>query len=247
MANIKETYASYEAALAAIGAGYDDSLLAEVIAFKTDRPWSLNEALPEAVLNAITAVAVAAASVTARPLRVIDFGGGCGTHRFAVARALGLNVRWAIVETPAMVEQARKIARGRFSAYSDLRSALTAIGGADLIFASGSVQYTPRPDQTLRDLAGAGARHLVLARFPLWRGATTVGIQRSMLSGNGIGALPEHISDLEVAYPITFIDQSTVHQAFHLYRETFRTHSSSADYNVAGIYVLGSNIHFVRN
>src|SRR5436190_4381167 len=51
---------------------------------------------------------------------VLDFGGGCGVH-YKQARLP--EVRWAVVETPAMAERARELATDRLRFFTSISEA----------------------------------------------------------------------------------------------------------------------------
>src|SRR6266700_933030 len=51
---------------------------------------------------------------------VLDFGGGCGLHYKQARSPL---VRWAVVETPAMVERARELATVRLQFFTGISEA----------------------------------------------------------------------------------------------------------------------------
>jgi hypothetical protein len=86
--SIIEIFQSFAAARAACGRGYDDGDLAEVIAYKTSLAFDSRQVAPEQALNSIIALGIRAAKITDRPLRVLDFGGGCGFHYFRASDAL---------------------------------------------------------------------------------------------------------------------------------------------------------------
>ena len=87
-------------------------------------------------------------------LNVLDYGGGFGAHARALRRLLpGLRVQYTVCELPDFCEQGRKL-------NPDIRfvSSLAEAGkGYDLVYASGSVQYTRDWRSLLRDLCGASA------------------------------------------------------------------------------------------
>jgi putative methyltransferase (TIGR04325 family) len=187
-------------------------------------------------------VGVAATELTDRPLTVLDFGGGCGFHYFRVVAAIRTSLRWGIVETPIMAERAAKVAQGRFEVFSDIATAAEALSPFDLVHASGSLSYAPDPLSTLRALAGLRARYFALARFPMWSGPTTVGVQKSRLSGNGIGPMPPKISDRHVQYPITFINWRDVLTTLNTYEVALAIDSPSGAYMVCGRPVQGGTV-----
>jgi len=216
MSGIDEIYPDFAAALATCGAGYDDRVLADVIAHKTTAvidELARNAFAPEQALNTLIAVSMTANLVAGRPLRVLDFGGGCGFHYHFAKRMLGLPLRWAVVETHTMADRAASFPDGRLDFHTDIASASAALGGIDLVHVSGALQYVPRPEDVLQQLAALGAPLVLLARFPLWQGRRLVAVQVSQLSDNGLGPMPPGVPNRTVRYPITFLNIHDVVQA----------------------------------
>lgn len=114
---------------------------------------------------------------------VLDFGGACGIHYKAARREVP-NIRWAVVETPAMVREGSKIATDQLRFFESIDEAAAWLGHIDLIHSSGALQYTPSPMETVEKLASVGAakmqwRRLFLSDRPISEH------QRSMLIENG--------------------------------------------------------------
>ena len=244
MAVVTQIFPNFASALAACGTGYNDADIADVIAFKTALPLDARQFVPEQALNSIIAVGIAAAEITHRPLNVLDFGGGCGFHYFRVASAMRTQVRWAIVETPTMVDRAAKLGRGHFDVFTDIAAAAEWLDQVDIIHASSSIQYTPDPLATLKTLAALRSRYFALARFPLWVGADTVGLQISPLSANGIGPMPPGIPDRQVQYPVTFTNFDAVIRTLTGYQIVLALSSPSSIYTVRGQNVQGISAMF---
>src|SRR5690242_9931589 len=136
MAFVAEVFPDFAAALAACGPGYDNALIADVIAYKTALAVDPRNFAPEQALNSILSIGIAAAEITERPLTVLDFGGGCGFHYFRVTAAMRSQLRWAIVETRTMAERAAKLAGGRYEVFTDIGAAVTALGRIHLVHVS---------------------------------------------------------------------------------------------------------------
>lgn len=244
MASVTEVFPSFAAARAACGAGYDDDDIADVIAYKTSLAFDRRQIAPEQALNSIIAVGVCAAEIVARPLRVLDFGGGCGFHYFRVSQAVRTPLRWTVVETATMAERAAKLAEGRFDVFSTTEQAAKALGEIDLVHASSAIQYVPDPLETLKSLAALGARFLALIRFPVWNAQPLVGLQRSRLSGNGIGPMPPRIADREVAYPVTFVNFDEIVRTLSGYEIVLSMSAPSSNYEFRGQLVPGASLIF---
>jgi putative methyltransferase (TIGR04325 family) len=246
MALVAEIFPDFASALAACGPGYNNALIADVIAHKTALAVDPRQFAPEQAVNSILAVGIAAADITERPFTVLDFGGGCGFHYFRVTAALRSQLRWAIVETPTMAERALNLAQGRFEVFTDTAAAAAALGRVHLVHASSSIQYAPEPLSTLKALAALRARYLMLARFPVWSRDQLVGVQTSPLAANGIGPMPPTIADREVKYPITFLNFDDVMRVLGDYEIVVALQSPSSTYNVRGQPVQGISL-FLRS
>ena len=242
--SITQFFPNFDAALAACGAGYHDAALADVIAYKTALPVDVRQMLPEQAVNAMVAVGIAAAEAGGAPLHVLDFGGGCGVHYFTCAGRFHLPLKWAIVETATMAQRGRELAQGRFEMFTDIAAATDHLGRIDLVFISSALSYVPDPLATLRALLSLRPRHFALARFPVWGGAQTVGLQTSLLSQNGIGPMPPNMPDRQVTYPVTFANFDEVMGAFGDYELVSVMNSPSAAYMVRNVNVAGITLVF---
>lgn len=145
-------------------------------------------------------------------LRVLDFGGGGGSHYSIVRAALGADrdIRWNVVETTAMAKVAgEKLAGGGLKFFDDIQKAAEDLGHVDLVFTSGALQYTPDPLAFLSSLLAVGADHVFITRTALSDGVDQiVSVQNSWLSSNGPGALPDGFKNHEIRYPVTFASRS---------------------------------------
>jgi putative methyltransferase (TIGR04325 family) len=241
---VTEVFPSFAAARAACGTGYDDTDVADVIAYKTSLAFDRRQIAPEQALNSIIALGICAAETTDRPLRVLDFGGGCGFHYFRVSQVVRTPLHWAITETPTMAQRAAKLANGRFDVFATIEEASKALGEIDLVHASSAIQYVPDPLETLKYLAALRARFFALIRFPVWNAPRLVGLQRSRLSGNGIGPMPPHIADRDVAYPVTFLNFDEITRILSQYEIVLSMVAPSSNYEFRGQLVPGASLIF---
>ncbi|HZC56501.1 MAG TPA: methyltransferase, TIGR04325 family [Xanthobacteraceae bacterium] len=244
MAVVTEIFPNFASALAACGQGYNDGEIADVIAYKTALAIDPRQLAPEQAINSILAVGISAAETTARPLKVLDFGGGCGFHYFRVTPTIKAPLQWALVETPTMAERAAKVANGRFDVFTTIDKAHTALGHVDLVHASSVIQYVPNPLETLKSLAALRAPHFLLARLPVWGTAQIVGVQTSPLSANGIGPMPPHIADRPITYPVTFVNFDEVMRILADYEIAMSMPSPSSIYEIRGQRVPGISVIF---
>jgi putative methyltransferase (TIGR04325 family) len=183
-----------------------DVVFAKTIALDRTRLWDGHDALAHTILG----VCYAAANNPIRPLRVLDFGGACGYH-YLVARAAipNLEMRWAVVETPAMAERATELATDILRFFSDIDSAAEWLGGVDLMHSLGTLQYTPYPERTLSELCALKSPTLLWSRMNLTEGLVEESVQTSRLADNGPGLMPPTFQDCEIRVHLTKIPLSS--------------------------------------
>ena len=133
---------------------------------------------------------------------VLDFGGGCGLH-YKQAKVPG--VRWAVVETPAMVERAKELATANLQFFSNISDARQWLGDVDIMYSNGALQYAMDPVIKLKQLCGVHAKKMLWYRVSLSAHSTEREIQSSRLSNNGPGKL--HVEDKFVKYARTKIPE----------------------------------------
>ena len=117
---------------------------------------------------------------------VLDFGGGCGLH-YKQARLL--DVKWAVVETSAMVARASEIQTGRLRFFTDIVSAANWLGDIDVMHSNGAIQYAEDPISTLAKLCSLGAKKMLWYRTNLANGRLEKDTQVSRLVDNGPGKI----------------------------------------------------------
>jgi putative methyltransferase (TIGR04325 family) len=92
---------------------------------------------------------------------VLDFGGGCGLH-YKQARLP--NVRWAVVETPAMVACARELETDTLRFFTEINEAADWLQEIEVVHSNGALQYTSKPIKTLEQLCGLRAKRMIWDR-----------------------------------------------------------------------------------
>jgi hypothetical protein len=131
---------------------------------------------------------------------VLDFGGGCGLH---YKQARSSSVRWAVVETPAMVERAKELATIQLQFFTDISSAKDWLGDVDIIHSNGALQYTSDPKAILTKLCSIGAKKMLWYRVLL--GSPEREVQESLLGDNGPGQI--RIREKTVRYERTRVSE----------------------------------------
>ena len=207
-------YGSYAEALKHAD-GYEDKVLTKVIVAKGLLFAKNIQVSKELDFYCMRTFAGLAASLDEKKtLTVIDFGGAAGAHYFMAKLLLKDTVKldWRVIETPSMVNEARRqgLENDELHFFSELNAA-TKKGQIDLVFASGSVQYTSDPYTFLKELCAINAKSFMLTRTPITEKPCII-LQYSKLSENGIGAIPKalHIKDRSISYPVTMLDRAKV-------------------------------------
>lgn len=117
---------------------------------------------------------------------VLDFGGGCGIH-YKQALNSAPDVRWAVVETPAMVARAKTLATDRLKFFTDIDDAASWLEHIDVVHSNGALQYADDPIETAKKLCGLGAGRMMWSR--LFFGSGEKKTQTSLLEDNGPGTM----------------------------------------------------------
>ena len=208
-------YDSYESA-SADADSYEDSVLTDLVAAKGKQFASVMGSASELDYSHLRILSALIEAPNSQTLRVLDFGGGSGTH-YCVARKLlsdDVQLDWRVVETLPMVEAVmnHNLSNHELTFYSDIREAASGVT-FDAIYASSSIQYTPDPYGTLQALCGIAARRLVIARTPMAE-YDVVLLQKSRMRDNGPGPVPQSLESVvgsrRVSYPVTILELKRV-------------------------------------
>jgi hypothetical protein len=118
---------------------------------------------------------------------VLDFGGGCGLH---YKEARSPTVRWAVVETPAMVAKAKELSTNNLQFFSDVEAAASWLGSVDVMHSNGALQYASDPIDMLHRLCAVRAKTMLWKRAVLSKNNDVKQeVQSSRLADNGPGRL----------------------------------------------------------
>jgi putative methyltransferase (TIGR04325 family) len=156
--------------------GYENTDIVNVVVEKTKRyrdSLSLNKAPVQ--LNATSAYSLCSLLVASgqNEINVLDFGGAAGAHYFSARAILASTCRlnWIVVETPAMVEQARStLSNDELSFSSDLLEAASSLKRVDLLHTSGTLQCVDTPYDYLSKLMSTSAHYILFNRLGLTKG-----------------------------------------------------------------------------
>jgi putative methyltransferase (TIGR04325 family) len=210
-------YPSYEDAARVCLKGYEDEDLLRVIYEKTVRlKDGLRSPKPPIIdFSTLRPLVALGLALKKEEIRVIDFGGACGVHYFTAKAVFGERIKlaWRVVETEGLVRKSKALENDELRFFSDLGSAKADLSSVDLFFSAGALQYLASPCEALEALAACQAKNIFLSRLGLTTGMKElITVQRSMLSYNGLGALPEGITDREVLYPLVLSRKDRVEQ-----------------------------------
>ncbi|MFK4720839.1 putative methyltransferase (TIGR04325 family) [Bradyrhizobium niftali] len=146
---------------------------------------------------------------------VLDFGGGAGLH-YKVARQQSSDIRWAVVETPAMVRRAKELATDRLMFFESIDEAADWLGSVALVHSNGAIQYVPNPFEIIEKLCSVQPAMLTWHRVPISAKAKRE-VQTSYLSDNGPGVSVTSKAKL-VKYERNWISEQAFIQAHQGYR-----------------------------
>jgi putative methyltransferase (TIGR04325 family) len=201
-------------------------------------------------LEAFRTLAAIGLSTQSGNLNVIDFGGGGGYNYKLAKIAFGgeKTLKWHVVETPEMVSEAIRIKEADLRFYEDITDAKNDLVNVDLVFSSSALQYCPDPLYFLKELVKIDAKYLFITRTPFVDSTENIiAIQKSSLSSNGPGPLPEGIKDRSVFYPITYVSRSAVEDILGKYYEIrFMTDEGSGVFSTKGLTVNMNGYFCVR-
>lgn len=148
---------------------------------------------------------------------VLDFGGACGRH-YKEARRHSPTIRWAVVETPAMVARAKELETQQLKFFTGIEAAAAWLGTIDVMHSNGAVQYTPNPGDVIRDLCALRAQRMIWSRLLIGIGQRVTQVSR--LDDNGPGRIGT--TRKKVVYDRTAISEAEFLDAHSDYKLTER-------------------------
>ncbi|MBM3145509.1 MAG: methyltransferase, TIGR04325 family [Chloroflexi bacterium] len=241
------TFESYAAALESCrGRGYEDSLLVDVVYSKTIRLRKQADTssipLQDSTLQSLAAILMAQNSNRTDEFIIMDFGGACGAHYFMFRPLLpsGVKIRWIVVETPAMVRRGRGLETEELRFHESILGVKARLGHVDLIHSSGTLQYVPDPENTVREMLDCAPNFLFLNRLALSAKDKIITLQESLLSSNGPGPMPEDIQDRLCRYPVTYFPKARFENLLcQKYNIRFRLGETLASFSDTPLFTNG--------
>ena len=110
---------------------------------------------------------------------VFDLGGHVGVSFYAFQRYLDYpaGLRWTVCDMPAVAAEGEALARTRDASGLAFTSDSAQADGADVLLASGSLQYIPEPLDALLARLARAPRHVVVNQLPVHPGRGFVTLQ----------------------------------------------------------------------
>lgn len=193
--------------------GYGNSELLEAVVLKNKLRIKALESSKVISGREFQAIALVNYVYIGKPLTVVDFGGGAASHFYMCEKFIPEKIAtWVVIETPGMVAGSeREFQHPKLCFVDDLRKVNLEIEKPDVVFSSSALQYTPDPLKAIRDLLALDPRTFIVTRTPLTELEEPVrGEQKSSLSSNGPGPLPEGIQNTDVFYSIVIPPRKSV-------------------------------------
>lgn len=244
-----QVYSSYQGAQIACKNSYDEDRLARIV-FKKTNIYKNNLVSNRPILSEIDSLRTLiglSLALKDNELNVIDFGGACGTHYFIANAFFGESnrLRWHIVETPTMKRAGKNLEDGQLRFFDNVSDAKKELGRVDLIFSSGALQYVPDPYETLNELVECGSTNIFITRVGLSKGDKEITtIQKSRLSANGPGPLPEGEKDDVIRYPVSFVRKDIFERIMSKYYTILILFEEEKDAYFAGKYSIDTYGYF---
>jgi putative methyltransferase (TIGR04325 family) len=248
---VERLYLSYEDALknCANESGYEEDDIVKVVLEKTKRFKNELENKTAFQVDATTAYAMLVLNKcfeNTSQINVLDYGGACGAHYFTFRSFLNskYRVNWIVVETTNMCKYAIELQNDELRFYDDIDLAVKKSGKIDLIFSSGTIQSVNDPRKVLHQLINLNTKYIFFTRLSLTKGAQDViSVQKTMLSENGIGSLPEPFKDKPVEYPHTNMPENEFEGILNKsYKVLYQFNETSGIHSVNDELIVGYGV-----
>lgn len=186
-----------------------------------------------------------------KTLTVLDFGGACGAHYFEMRKLIpgAIAIKWIVVETEQMVSSALDHGFGKeeLSFTTNVESIKESV---DFVYSSSTLQYVPEPYTFLNKLIQVNARMILLNRM-MFNGNNEdiITVQRSFLSSNGPGKLPQGYVDKLIMYPHTTMAINKVNSIMEKadYKCLIEFDEPSGKFALGKEKVLGKGLLYSKN
>jgi putative methyltransferase (TIGR04325 family) len=211
-------YNSYSEALKdCVSNGYENSAIINFAQEKTKlyRQNIANGVIPHVInLNIFPLLSlINELAKTKKSINIIDFGGGDGGHYLLIRQLLSSEIRlkWQVVETPEMAKGMKAFETDELSFSDNLDDTLQKTEKINILYTSGTLQYTPNPYQFIQKMLDSDADYVVFNRQSMnANDRDLITIQRSLLSWHGSNDIKTvQFVDREIRYPHTNISLVT--------------------------------------
>jgi putative methyltransferase (TIGR04325 family) len=104
--------------------------------------------------------------------RLFDLGGHVGLRYYSIGSRLDLpeDLVWQVMDVPAVVEAGRALAREKGATRLVFTETREDVDGADILYATGSLQYLERPVHEMLAPLSARPRHVLINQTPMQDG-----------------------------------------------------------------------------
>lgn len=244
-------FKTYQAALNACqGGAYENNDLVKVVVDKNLAYRTTLQAGAVFDLETLRTLIAIGLAKSQDVLRVIDFGGGGGYHHTIARKALGpaAALRWNVVETTAMAQEARRMAGDGLKFFDSTADAVRDLGSVDIVFTSSALQYCPDPMAFLKQLVDADPACICITRTPFSDAADDIiTVQTSRLSANGPGPLPAGYIDRALQYPITYTSRQAIERLLSdRYEIRFKTQEGAGVFRLPGASISMTGYFCIR-
>lgn len=212
---VTKEYADFDAANSKTSNGaYQNEILCNVVAAKTKAYISKLHTKPYE-LNATNVFLLAGINncmnvSQSKDLNIVDYGGACGIHYYDIKRFYPdyCKLKWTVVETPQMVKTANRLSltTDELSFTDSIDNVNTTI---DMLYTSCALHYVSKPYDELEKILNKNAKWILFNRMMFNQSDRDIyTVQKSQLSSNGPGQLPEGFINQDIYYPHTTLSFS---------------------------------------
>ncbi len=184
-------------------------------------------------------------------ISILDFGGACGAHYFETRELIPANTRlnWQVVETEQMAKVAneKKLAGGELKFYTSIEDVP---GPIAIVHSSSTLQYVPDPYAFTNRLIQRGAKWMFFNRMMFNEADRDfVTVQRSYLTSNGPGPLPEGYKEKIVAYPHTTMSFLKFNSLItgNQYQSEWIFEETTGSYRIGKEKISGKGMLYIRS
>ena len=253
----KKEYSSYDDALKDCPTQkvYENTELCCVIGDKTKNFIKYSENKPYAVKASnvflVNIIQTYFFENSIKSITILDFGGACGIHYFETRKFLGSNysIRWFVVETPEMVRSALEhgLENDELHFIDNIEKINSTI---DIVHSSSTLQYVSSWNEYLNQLIRKEAKYMLFNRMMFNENDRTfITIQKSKLTANGPGVIPEKYEDKDIFYPHTTISYNefnkTIIQKGYDMEWSFEEYSGS--YRINNEKIIGRGLLYKKH